>query len=260
MSALAMVGNHLWQSTLFAAIVGLATLAFRKNRAAVRHALWLATSIKFLVPFAALVALGGAMGLRAAAPTTTVHREVTIVINDPGHAFPLSPIDLASPASLLPTSASMLATLAPIAAAIWIGGSLLILAIWIVRWRRVSAITRAAARIDSGRDLAALRAIEQRAGCGRPIALVSRAPEKLGAKRPKHGNDAGENERGDRPQSPDWTRLALGDDLPIDHCDDWCIPHLRDTGLLVQLSEGRVHLLPEVESRLKTLLLELQPG
>ena len=29
------VANHLWQSTLFAAIIALATLAFRRNRASV---------------------------------------------------------------------------------------------------------------------------------------------------------------------------------------------------------------------------------
>lgn len=55
---LVLVGNHLWQSTLFAlAIAGLAWL-LRRNSARVRYWLWLAASIKFLVPFAALAALG----------------------------------------------------------------------------------------------------------------------------------------------------------------------------------------------------------
>src|SRR5438105_9409667 len=100
MSALALVGNHLWQSTVFAAIIGLATLAFRKNRAAVRHALWLAASIKFLMPFAALVALGGAIGVRAQPPSAPVQHEVLIVLNDVNYALPMLAADLASPASL----------------------------------------------------------------------------------------------------------------------------------------------------------------
>ena len=50
--------DHLWQSTIFLGFIGLATLLFRGNGAHVRHALWLAASIKFLVPFAALTALG----------------------------------------------------------------------------------------------------------------------------------------------------------------------------------------------------------
>src|SRR5437773_2597520 len=63
-----LVGDHLWQSTLFAAVAGLLTLAFRNNRAQVRNTLWLAASVKFLVPFAALVAVGSHFGWRRAAP------------------------------------------------------------------------------------------------------------------------------------------------------------------------------------------------
>src|SRR6266700_6898446 len=50
--------NHLWQSTLFAVAAGLLTVAFRKNRAQVRHWLWFSASFKFLVPFALLMTLG----------------------------------------------------------------------------------------------------------------------------------------------------------------------------------------------------------
>src|SRR6185436_2957524 len=38
--------------------VALATRLFRRNRAAVRHSLWLAASVKFLVPFALVVSVG----------------------------------------------------------------------------------------------------------------------------------------------------------------------------------------------------------
>src|SRR5437762_14032185 len=51
--------NHLWQSTLFAIAAGLLTLGFRRNRAQVRYWLWFSASIKFLIPMAALMALGG---------------------------------------------------------------------------------------------------------------------------------------------------------------------------------------------------------
>ena len=49
---------HLVESTLFAIAVWLVTLALRRNPARVRHALWMAASVKFLVPFSLLVALG----------------------------------------------------------------------------------------------------------------------------------------------------------------------------------------------------------
>src|ERR1700761_9756172 len=50
--------DHLWQSSLFAMACAALTLAFRANGAAVRFWLWFAASLKFLLPFAALAALG----------------------------------------------------------------------------------------------------------------------------------------------------------------------------------------------------------
>jgi beta-lactamase regulating signal transducer with metallopeptidase domain/uncharacterized membrane protein len=55
---LSFLGNHLLQSTLFAGVILLLTLVLKSNRAAVRYRLWVAASIKFLVPFAALVSVG----------------------------------------------------------------------------------------------------------------------------------------------------------------------------------------------------------
>jgi hypothetical protein len=52
------LANHLWQSTLFAAVAWLLTLAFRNQRAQWRYALWLTASLKFLIPFALLAEAG----------------------------------------------------------------------------------------------------------------------------------------------------------------------------------------------------------
>jgi bla regulator protein BlaR1 len=52
------LGNHLWQSTLFAVVAGLLSVALRKNRAHVRFWLWFAASVKFFVPFVLLMGLG----------------------------------------------------------------------------------------------------------------------------------------------------------------------------------------------------------
>ncbi len=45
------LANHLWQSTLCIAVAWLLTLALRNNRAAARYWVWLAASVKFLIPF-----------------------------------------------------------------------------------------------------------------------------------------------------------------------------------------------------------------
>jgi uncharacterized protein (TIGR03435 family) len=171
MTALALVANHIWQSTLFALVAAAGTMAFRRHPAAVRHGLWLAASIKFLVPFAALVAFGGSLGLRAAATSPPARREFTIVIDHPDGA--LSPFDFMTPASSALNSSTILDAVVPIGVAIWMAGTLTTFGVWIVRWRRVSAVTRAAERIEDGRDLALLREIEKRAGRSRPIAFLA---------------------------------------------------------------------------------------
>jgi beta-lactamase regulating signal transducer with metallopeptidase domain len=60
--------NHIWQSTIFAVAVAAFTLAFRGNRAGVRYWLWLAASLKFLLPFSPLIALGTRMHRVAVVP------------------------------------------------------------------------------------------------------------------------------------------------------------------------------------------------
>lgn len=60
--------DHLWQSTLFAGFVLLLTLALSNNGARVRFWLWFAASVKFLVPFAGLAALGESLSRFLPAP------------------------------------------------------------------------------------------------------------------------------------------------------------------------------------------------
>src|ERR1700677_3678054 len=52
------MANHLWQSTLFMVLAVTVTLALKKNQARIRHSVWLAASLKFLIPFSLLVSLG----------------------------------------------------------------------------------------------------------------------------------------------------------------------------------------------------------
>jgi hypothetical protein len=54
----AVLGDHLWQSTLFALASGALTVFLRNNHARARYWLWLAASLKFLVPFSVLVGIG----------------------------------------------------------------------------------------------------------------------------------------------------------------------------------------------------------
>jgi bla regulator protein BlaR1 len=72
------VVNHVWQSTLFAAIAGLLTLVLRKNRAQTRCWLWFAASVKFFLPFSLLMIAGSHFGRRAPAPNVSSNIAQTI--------------------------------------------------------------------------------------------------------------------------------------------------------------------------------------
>ena len=50
--------NHLWQSTVVAAIVWLLAWALRRNHARARYWVWMAASVKFLLPFSLLTSAG----------------------------------------------------------------------------------------------------------------------------------------------------------------------------------------------------------
>src|ERR1035437_10788884 len=65
--------NHLWQSTAFAAVAVLLAFALRANHARARYWLWLAASVKFLIPFSVLAAIGSGLG-RWLAPAAPVAR------------------------------------------------------------------------------------------------------------------------------------------------------------------------------------------
>ena len=88
--------NHLWQSTVFAILAGLLTLAFRKNRAQVRYWLWFSASVKFLVPFALLLTLGGYLGRSPAAKTIPLPA-MTYTVVEVAVPFPVTPSPTPSP-------------------------------------------------------------------------------------------------------------------------------------------------------------------
>ena len=82
------LANHLWQSTLCAAAVWLLTRALKKNRAAVRYWLWLAASVKFLIPFSLLVSMGSQLGWRTA--PAIARPQWSLVVEDIGRPFAAS--------------------------------------------------------------------------------------------------------------------------------------------------------------------------
>jgi len=142
-SAFQPLANHLWQSTLFAAMAGLLTLALRNNRAQTRYWLWLAASVKFLIPFSLLVDIGGRFGWHAAPAITSP--SLSNVIEQASQPFtarsPVATIQVVAEASSVNWIPAILW-------AFWAIGSAALIFSWWWRWRSLRAALRTASPID----------------------------------------------------------------------------------------------------------------
>jgi len=163
------MANHLWQSTLFAVLAAILTLAFKKNQARVRYRLWLAASVKFLIPFSLLISLGG--HLARPRNSVSVENGLYSVAEELSQPFTrtAAPVVVrvvrASRADLLPLLQAVLT-------AVWLSGFVAALGLWSRRWRRFSAAVRDAVPVSEGREVDALRRLEQIAGLRTPIRLL----------------------------------------------------------------------------------------
>ncbi len=137
MSILSALANHLWQSTLFAGAMWVLAIALRKNSAAVRYGVWMAASVKFLIPFALLVSLGSHLGWRSPAIVQAPAMQMAEQI---GHPFDLDP-EIVSPRThteaAVPPAFSLWKwvgqRLPEILLTVWFGGFFLGVGAWL-RW------------------------------------------------------------------------------------------------------------------------------
>ncbi len=160
------LANHLWQSTLFTVATGLTCWLLRNDGAHVRYWLWWAASVKFLIPFAALTALGKVIAGTAGIALLPDSVMTTVVV-------------VASPFAA--DGAMFTAGFALIA--LWFGGSLLLLIRWLVSAGRLRATLRGAERGEpvkagDGRMVLVYRTTERIepgiVGLFRPVLLMPR--------------------------------------------------------------------------------------
>jgi bla regulator protein BlaR1 len=162
------VANHLWQSTVFAGVAALLAFSLRQNHARVRHWIWVAASLKFLVPFSAIMAIGGWFGepltLRAASP------RIPVLAEQIAQPFALPDTALPVPGAPTPRRSNQLPSAI---VAVWFCGFAAILMKWQLKWRRVARIVDASAPLSEGREMEALRRVQ--GGRASPLRLVASA-------------------------------------------------------------------------------------
>jgi uncharacterized protein (TIGR03435 family) len=134
--------DHLWQSTAFAGAVWLLVLALRKNAARIRYRLWMVASLKFLVPFSLLVAVGA----RLQWMTHLDRARSVVAATVEGMAEPvLQPWPGEIDTGLVTadqTGLNWRHLLPPMLLGVWVGGVLLLLCQWTWRWLCLRAVVR----------------------------------------------------------------------------------------------------------------------
>ena len=154
--------NHLWQSTLFAAGVAVLVWALRRNRAEVRHGLWVAASAKFLVPFATLIALGSALAPAPAPSNSSTGASMTIAAAVDQIAEPFDNVFVTmTPAAS--ASKTRIDWLPWTLFAVWAAGFIALVLVRVRGWRNIVAALRASRPFDGG---SAAGAIEIRVAPG----------------------------------------------------------------------------------------------
>jgi uncharacterized protein (TIGR03435 family) len=137
------LANHLWQSTLFAVVAALLTLLLRKNRAQTRYWVWLAASVKFLVPFSLLTQAGNFVG-RHETPVP-VSSSLPYVIQQASQPFTpaVLPVRIQMPAGI--TAVNWIPS---VLIALWIIGAAMLVCFWWRRWQVIRSTLRTAAPLD----------------------------------------------------------------------------------------------------------------
>jgi beta-lactamase regulating signal transducer with metallopeptidase domain len=129
--------DHLWQSTLCFGAAALLTLVLRRNSARARYWVWLAASMKFLVPLAPLMSLGQQLAARAMTPAVvpTIAVPVGLVVQHLAGPF--------DSAGTVPTAlTASLPAWQPLVMGVWALGVLVSAVCWAMRWRGVRLLVR----------------------------------------------------------------------------------------------------------------------
>jgi len=151
------VANHLWQSSVFVVAVWLMALLMRRNRAQVRYGLWVAASVKFLIPFSLLIDLGNFLPKPQHA-AISLQPTFSSAVEAVGQPFTGLPIYHTTNAQSL--SEHFAALLPQMLAGLWVFGVMTVLLVWCVRWRQIHRALRSAALVNNGREVEMLRRLE----------------------------------------------------------------------------------------------------
>jgi TonB family protein len=166
----AALGDHLWQATLFAALVLLVTLLLRRGPARVRYGLWLVASAKFVVPSAFFAYLARSAGVEALWLNGRGADEAAGVPVIYQLAEPLSSLNVAREVSV--AGAAHAGELYCALTLIWLAGCTALVLVWLKRRREFLRAVSEGREVYAGREFEALESAARRLGSGGDVRLL----------------------------------------------------------------------------------------
>jgi bla regulator protein blaR1 len=131
--------NHLWQSTIVALLALLLTFALKNNKAHIRYWVWMAASVKFLLPFSLLMNAGQWVRSLIAAPVA--RPSIIGAIEQAAQPFHVAQnFNVVSS----PANSSHFGWLPALLLLVWLCGALVIIVRWARAWMRINAAVHAA--------------------------------------------------------------------------------------------------------------------
>jgi len=159
--------NHLWQSTVFAALAFAVVLLLRNGTARARYAVWLVASAKFVLPSLLLVSLASRAGIDFSwlQSADREHQPAIAQLTEPVEiTYIESEGDAAHPGRSRPFYAAV--------SICWLIGFVVLLGGWIKKRRAFSAAVRAGTPAHQGREAESLRRVASWLMLRRQVRLV----------------------------------------------------------------------------------------
>lgn len=153
--------DHLWQSTLCVGAAWLLTRLLKKNSAAIRHWIWFAASMKFLIPFSMLMAFGSLFDFGWHAVQSTPVSDSSVIVRW-GGALTTPASSVLKPEFTSPSVSAQRFPLSYALMAVWLAG-FFVLAVYRQYCRfQLSRLVGQARLLKRGREVDALRKMQLR--------------------------------------------------------------------------------------------------
>jgi TonB family protein len=159
------VVNHLWQSTLFAALAFAAVVLLKRGPARARYAVWLMASAKFILPSAMLVLLASQAGFEFPSLFATDSSTVIAQVNEPAG-------DVYWQEFTVEESASKYTEIYTVLTLVWFTGFIVLLVLWIRKRRNFALAMKAGAFVSRGREGEALNNVQSWLFIKREVRLI----------------------------------------------------------------------------------------